>query len=260
MTAQITLGEISIDVVKKNIKNIHLSVYSPEGRVRISVPLRMDLDTIRVFALTKLDWIRKHQHKLREQVRETPREYLDRESHYLWGRRYLLKVEERDTVPYVTLRHDMMVLHIRPDTNEERRQATLAEWHREKLTEAVPPLLAKWEPLMGVRVEKFFLQKMKTKWGSCNYPSRNIRLNTELAKKPLECLEYIVVHEMAHLLEPSHNSRFTAFMDRFMPQWRQYREMLKKLPLVSQEWDHELPAEAEKVRTKDFGDERSASK
>ena len=245
MTTQINLGEIAIDVLRKDIKNIHLSVYPPEGRVRISAPLRMDLDTIRVFALTKLGWIKKHQQKLREQVRETPREYLDRESHYVWGKRYLLKVEERDTTPYITLRHDTMVLHIRPDTNEERRQAILAEWHREKLTEAVPPLLAKWEPLMGVRVENFFLQKMKTKWGSCNYRSKNIRLNTELAQKPPECLEYIVVHEMAHLLEPSHNSRFTAFMDRFMPQWRQYREMLNKLPLVSQEWDHELPAEAE---------------
>ena len=237
MTTQINLGEIAIDVLKKDIKNIHLSVYPPNGQVRISAPLRMELDTIRVFAITKLGWIKSQQQKLREQERETPREYLERESHYLWGRRYLLNVVEKDAAPYVSLKHNNMVLHIRPGTGEERKQEILAEWYREKLTEFVAPLIAKWEPLMGVSVERFFLQRMKTKWGSCNYHSRNIRLNTELAKKPLKCLEYIVVHEMAHLLEPSHNGRFIALMDRFMPLWRNHREELNHAPLAHETWE-----------------------
>lgn len=236
MTTQINLGEISVDVVKKEIKNIHLSVHPPTGKVRISAPKRMDLDTIRVFAITKLGWIRKQQQKLREQARETPRECLDRESHYLWGKRYLLKIELRDTASFVLLRHNKMVLHIHPNTGEERKQAILAEWYREKLKEAVLPLIAKWEPLMGVKVEKFFIQRMKTKWGSCNHHSGNIRLNTELAKKPPECLEYVVVHEMAHLLEPSHNSRFITLLDRFMPKWQFYRDELNRLPVRHEDW------------------------
>lgn len=236
MTTQINLGEISIDVVKKDIKNIHLSVHPPAGRVRISAPVRMDLDTIRVFAITKLGWIKKHQQKLQEQVRETPREFLDRESHYLWGKRYLFKVEEKDSTPYVLLRHNKMVLHIRPDTSDERKQDILAEWYREQLREAVPALITKWELLMGVKVEQFFVQRMKTKWGSCNPASGRIRLNTELAKKPPECLEYILVHEMAHLLEASHNSRFITLMDCFMSNWRFFRDELNRLPVRHEEW------------------------
>ena len=198
----------------------------------------MDLDTIRVFAVTKLGWIKKQQQKLREQIRETPREYLDRESHYLWGKRYLLNIVEKETAPYVSLRHNKMVFHIRPNTSDERKQVIFSEWYREKLKESVPSLVAKWESLMGVRVEKLFVQRMKTKWGSCNYRSGNIRLNTELAKKPLECLEYVVVHEMAHLLEPSHNSRFIALMDQFMPNWQLYRDELNRLPVRHEEWGY----------------------
>ncbi len=238
MTSQIKLGEIAIEVVRKDIKNIHLSVYPPAGRVRISAPKRMTLDNIRVFAITKLGWIKKQQQKLQEQVRETPREYLDRESHYLWGKRYLFKVEEKDSAAYVSLKHNMMVLHIRQDTSDERKQALLAEWYREKLKEVVPALIAKWEPLMGVMVEKTFFQRMKTKWGSCNHRSGHIRLNTELAKKQPECLEYVVVHEMAHLLEPSHNSRFIALMDQFMPKWHFYRDELNRSPLGHEEWGY----------------------
>jgi predicted metal-dependent hydrolase len=237
MPEQIELGDITIDVVKKDIKNIHLSVYPPTGRVRISAPLRMDLNTIRVFVITKLGWIKNQQQKLREQERESPREYLDRESHYVWGKRYLLKVVEKDAAPKVTLKHTKMVLQIRQDTCEERSQTILAEWYREKIKEVVPPLIAKWEMLMGVKVNRFFVQKMKTKWGSCNHLSGNIRLNTELAKKPPECLEYIVVHEMAHLLERKHNDRFSALMDTFMPLWRNHREELNRAPLGHEEWD-----------------------
>lgn len=233
---KIELGDIAVDVVKKEIKNIHLSVYPPTGKVRISAPMRMDLDTIRVFAISKLAWIKSQQQKLREQERESPREYLDRESHYVWGRRYLLKVIEKDAAPAVELNHSKMLLQIRPATSYVRKQAILEEWYRERLKEAVPSLVAKWEPLMGVKVERFFVQRMKTKWGSCTPESRSIRLNTNLAKKPPECLEYIVVHEMVHLLEPTHNSRFMTLMDQFIPKWRFYRDELNRLPVRHEDW------------------------
>jgi predicted metal-dependent hydrolase len=236
MVTQIKLGDIAVDVVQKDIKNIHLSVYPPEGKVRISAPLRMDIDTIRVFAVTKLGWIKSQQKKLIEQERETPREYLERESHYVWGRRYLLQVIEKDAAPDIELKHSKIILRIRPGTSHGTRQAILEAWYREKLKEAVPVLIAKWEPLMGVKVEKFFVQKMKTKWGSCSPGSRSIRLNTDLAKKPPECLEYIVVHEMTHLLEPTHNTRFITLMDQFMPKWRFYKNELNKLPVRHEKW------------------------
>jgi hypothetical protein len=236
MAAQIQLGDIVVDVVQKDIKNIHLSVYPPTGKVRISAPLRMDIDTIRVFAITKLGWIKSQQKKLLEQERETPREYLDRESHYLWGKRYLLKVVEKDAAPEVELKHNKMLFQIRPATTDERKQDILEAWYREKLKEVVPALIAKWEPLMGVKVEKFFVQKMKTKWGSCSPGSKSIRLNTDLTRKPPECLEYIVVHEMTHLLEPTHNARFISLMDQFMPKWRFYKDELNKLPVRHEKW------------------------
>ena len=236
MATQIKLGDIVVDVLQKDIKNIHLSVYPPTGKVRISAPLRMDIDTIRVFAITKLGWIKSQQKKLLEQERETPREYLDCESHYLWGKRYLLNVVEKDAAPEVELKHNKMLFQIRPATTDERKQDILEAWYREKLKEVVPALIAKWEPLMGVKVEKFFVQKMKTKWGSCNSGSKSIRLNTDLAKKPPECLEYIVVHEMTHLLEPTHNARFITLMDQFMPKWRFYKDELNKLPVRHETW------------------------
>ncbi|MFZ5861739.1 MAG: M48 family metallopeptidase [Nitrospirota bacterium] len=235
---QVELGDIAVDVVLKNIKNVHLSVYPPTGRVRISAPLRMSLDTIRVFAISKLDWIKRQQRKLREQERETPREYLDRESHYVWGKRYLLTVCESDQVPSVELRHSRMLLRVRPGADEQKREAIVEEWYRQQLKQAVPPLIAKWERLTGAKVERFFVQRMKTKWGSCNHRARTIRLNTELAKKPRECVEYIVVHELVHLLEPTHNARFVALMDRFMPKWQFYRDVLNRLPVRRENWDY----------------------
>lgn len=238
MATRINLGDIAIDVIKKDIKNIHLSVYPPAGRVRISAPLRMDIGKIRVFAISKLGWVRQQQKKLREQMRETPREYLDRESHYVWGRRYLLKVIKKAAQPKVELKHSKMLLQIRPGTSDERKQAILEEWYRGRLKEAIPDLIAKWEPLMGVSVARFFVQQMKTKWGSCNAEAGSIRLNTELAKKPRECLEYIVVHEMVHLLESTHNRRFVALMDQFMPKWQFYRDELNRLPVRHETWGY----------------------
>ncbi|MGH9322365.1 MAG: M48 family metallopeptidase [Vicinamibacteria bacterium] len=238
MVSQIQLGDIAVDVVLKDIKNVHLSVYSPTGRVRISAPKRMSLDTIRVFAISKLDWIRQQQTKLRKQEREAPRDYVDRESHYVWGKRYLLTVSEREEPPSIELSHSRMLLRVRPGTEEDKRQSLVEGWYREQMKEAVPRLLARWEPLLGVKVERFFVQRMKTKWGSCNHKTCTIRLNTELAKKPAECLEYIVVHELVHLLDPTHNARFVALMDRFMPKWQFHRQVLNRLPVRREKWGY----------------------
>lgn len=236
MEAQIELGDITVDVVLKDIKNIHLRIYPPNGRVRISAPSRMDIDTIRVFAISKLDWIKKQQKKVREQERETPREYLDRESHYVWGKRYLLTVIESDQTPSVAFAHNQLLLQVRPQTNEEKRQAIVEAWYRDQVKKAVPSLIAKLEPLMHVTVARFYVQRMRTLWGSCNPAARSIRLNTDLAKKPRECLEYVAVHEMAHLLEPSHNARFRALMDQFMPNWELSRQKLNRLPIHHELW------------------------
>lgn len=236
MATQISLGGIVLEVIKKDIKNVHLSVYPPSGKVRISAPLRMNTDTIRVYAISKLDWIKQQQKKLRAQARETARDYVDRESHYVWGKRYLLKVVQDDAPPSVELNHNKLVLRIRPGASDEKKRAVLEEWYREQLREAVPGIIAKWQPLIGVEVKRFFVQRMKTKWGSCNHDSGNVRLNTELAKKPHECLEYIVVHEMIHLLEPTHNEHFIALLDHYMPKWQFLRDELNRLPVRHEDW------------------------
>jgi len=238
MLTKMKLGEMVLDVVKKDIKNVHLSVYPPTGRVRISAPLRMSTDNIRLFAISKLGWIKQQQRKLLTQDREPPREYLDRESHYVWGKRYLLKVIEEDAPPAVELKHKTLVLQVRTGTDEGRKQAVLETWFREQVKSEVPPLIAKWEPLLGVKVKRFFVQRMKTRWGSCSPHSGSIRLNSELAKKPLGCLEYIVVHEMAHFLEPHHNDRFVAIMDKALPQWRSRRRELNAAPLSHEAWSY----------------------
>ena len=238
MRTRIQLGDIGVDVIRKDIKNVHLSVHPPTGRVRIAAPRHMSLDTVRVFAIAKLPWIKRQQKKLQDQERETTREYIDRESHYVWGKRYLLKVIEADQPPSVELVHGRMILRVRKGTDTAKRSEILEEWQREQLRLAVPALIKKWERLMGVSVHRFFVQRMKTKWGSCNYRVGSIRLNTDLARKPRECLEYIVVHEMAHLLEPTHNARFVALMDQFMPKWQSHREVLNRLPVRHERWDY----------------------
>jgi predicted metal-dependent hydrolase len=236
MGTTLKLGSLTVDVVKKDIKNVHLSVYPPGGKVRISAPLRMSSENIRLFAISKLQWIRLQQGKIINQERETPREYLQRESHYLWGKRYLLDVVEADSPPRIEIRHRKIVLHIRPSSSPERRRDLLDEWYRAQLRAAVQPLIAKWERAMDVSVEKVFVRRMKTKWGSCSPSSASIRFNTDLAKKPPECLEYIVVHELAHLIEPTHNDRFTTLLDRMMPNWRFYRQLLNQLPVRHENW------------------------
>jgi predicted metal-dependent hydrolase len=238
MATQINLGDIAVDVVFKDIKNVHLSVYPPEGKVRVSAPSRMSLDTLRAFVISKLAWIKQQQKNLREQTRETPREFLDRESHYLWGTRYLLKVVEEDAAPAVVLKPGTLILRVRPGTSEEKRDAIISGWYRQQVRLVADELIPKWEPVLGVKAERLFIQRMKTKWGSCNTRLHTIRLNTELAKKPRECLEYVVVHELVHLLERHHNKRFVALMDNSMPQWRQYRDMLNQSPLGHEDWEY----------------------
>lgn len=238
MITQLRLGDIAVDVVLKDIKNIHLSVYPPTGRVRISAPLRTRLETIRVFAISKLAWIKQQQRKLLRQERETLREYLDRESHYVWGKRYLLKIIERDEAPSVELRQRWLVLRVRPGTDAKKKRAILEEWYREQLKRAVPLLIARWEPMIGVKVKRFFVQRMRTKWGSCAFAAGSIRLNTDLAKKPPECLEYIVVHEMVHLIERHHNDRFGGLMDGSLPNWKGLRQALNSAPLAHTAWSY----------------------
>ena len=238
MPEKITIGDISVDVVFKDIKNVHLSVHPPTGRIRIAAPERTSLDTLRIYAISKLNWIRKAQAKIQAQERETQREYIERESHYLWGSRYLLRVEEVEAPPSVTLLHDEIVLSVRPNSSRTKREEIISAWYREELRNVVTPLIPTWEKELGVKVNQLFIQRMKTRWGSCNHNKGNIRLNTELAKKPRICLEYILVHELVHLLEPSHNERFTGLMDQFMPQWRHYRNELNQAPLGFVAWEY----------------------
>lgn len=238
MVTQLQLGDLAIAVAFKDIKNVHLSVHPPSGRVTISVPRRMNPDSVRVFAISKLNWIRRQQRKIREQEREPAREYVERESHYVSGKRYLLSIIEHDGPPAIELEHNRMRLRVRPGTTTERRQAVIDAWYRRQIKQAAPALIAKWEPRIEVQVARFFVQRMKTRWGSCNTATQCIRLNTELAKKPRECLEYIVVHEMCHLLEPTHNARFVSLMDHFIPQWQHHRDLLNRLPVSHEDWEY----------------------
>lgn len=236
MAAGFQLGDIHVDVIRKDIKNVHLSVYPPSGAVRIAAPEWMTMDAIRLFAINKVGWIRRQQAKLRAQARETPREYLERESHYVWGRRYLLRVIERDAAPRIELKPRSLELRVRPGTDRARRDELLAEWYRASVKQALPALLEQWEPRVGVRANRVYVQRMKTKWGSCNSTAGNIRVNTELAKKPPECLEYIVVHELAHLKYPTHDMKFQTLMTMLLPHWRDCRDMLNELPVRSENW------------------------
>ncbi len=235
---QLKLGNITVDVIQKNIKNIHLSVHPPTGRVRISAPTRLDMDTIRVFAVSKLSWIKRQQAKFERQKREAPREFLNRESHYFKGKRYLLKVIEKNAAPRIDLKHSKIELYVRPQTSKDKMKSILDEWYRKQLKESLPALIEKWEGKINVQVNDFGVKKMKTKWGSCNREAKRIWLNLELAKKPVECLEYIVVHEMVHLLERNHNDRFISIMDEFMPKWRFYKDELNRLPIRHEDWSY----------------------
>ncbi|NJM40314.1 MAG: M48 family metallopeptidase [Anaerolineae bacterium] len=236
MTETIQLGDIAITVTRKAVKHAHLSVHPPAGRVTLVAPTHTRLEVARAYAISKLGWIRTQQSRLRAQARETPRQFVERESHYLWGRRYLLTVIEKDEKPSVRIDHRRIFLTVRPGTSPAKREAIVHEWHRSLLHATVPALLQSWEATLGVKANAYFLQRMKTKWGSCNHRARNIRLNTELVKKPKDLLEYVVVHELLHLIEPTHSERFVALLGRHYPTWREARAELNDLPLSAEVW------------------------
>jgi len=237
MNETIQLGEISITVIRKDIKNVHLTVHPPDGRVSLVAPTNTRLEVARAYAISKLVWIREQQRKLECQARETPRRFIERESHYVWGRRYLMSVNYHDVKPSVVLSNKRIILTVRPGYSEEKRGEVVHEWHKSLLHKVVPPLIQKWEQRLTVNVSGYFLQRMKTKWGGCNPVARHIRLNTELVKKPKDLLEYVVVHEMAHLIEPTHSDRFIAILDEHYPSWREARSELNELPLAAEVWN-----------------------
>ena len=237
MVETIKLGDIVIGMTRKDIKHVHLSVRPPNGRVTLVAPKGTRSEVARAYALSKLGWIRDQQAKLRGQARETPRQFIERESHYLWGRRYLLSVTEEEAKPSVRLSHRNIMLIVRPGSNRAKREAVIHAWHKALLHGAVPELIRKWEPRLGVKVSRYFLQRMKTKWGSCNHRARTIRLNTELVKKPKDLLEYVVVHEMLHLIAPTHSERFLKLMSKHYPAWREARAELNELPLGAEVWN-----------------------
>ena len=236
MSQTIKLGELSIRVTKKDVKHVHLSVHPPHGRVTLVAPKATRLEVARAYAISKLGWIRQQQDKLVAQAREAPRQYVDRESHYLWGRRHLMTVARKDMKPFVSLDHKRITLTVRPGSDAQKRADVIHAWHKSLLHEVVPPLIKQWEPKLKVKVTGYFLQRMKTKWGSCNHHAGHIRLNTELVKKPKDLLEYVIVHEMVHLLEPTHSERFIAILAKHYPTWREARSELNELPLTAEAW------------------------
>lgn len=228
---QLDIGKISIDLVRKDIKNMHLAVYPPTGRVRLAVPLRVENEAARLFAISKIGWIRRHQRNFLKQERTTAREYMERESHYFQGERYLLRIKETRGAGYVELKAKTYLdLYVRPGSSPDFKRQLINDWYRAELKKLIPVLIEKWENKMGVSVNDWGVRRMKTKWGSCNIESKRIWLNLELAKKPLRCLEYIVVHEMAHLFERHHNERFFKLISTYLPNWKQLKSELDRIP------------------------------
>ena len=223
---------IPVQVVRKPIKNLHLSVYPPDGHVRVAVPLHMTDDNIRLAVISRLSWIKKHQARFQAQPRQSEREMVTGESHYVFGKRYRLEVIERRGCHEVALKNNSTLqLFVNPGTSIQNRALVLNEWYREQLKAQIPDLLNHWQSAIGKQAADWGIKKMKTRWGSCNIAQRRIWLNLELAKKPLECLEYVLVHELVHFLERHHNDRFHAYMDKYLPQWQRCRDILKREPL-----------------------------
>ncbi|MBC7525376.1 MAG: M48 family metallopeptidase [Flavobacterium sp.] len=235
----IEVSNFSIDVIRKSIKNMHLSVYPPTGRVRIAAPLNVDDEAVKLFAISKLAWIKKNQRKFEMQDRQMPRVFEQRESHYFEGKRYLLRVTEQNAPPRVEIKTKTYIdLFIRPNATVEQRQNCINEWYRKQLKNHIPQLIEKWEPIIGVSVSDWGVKQMKTKWGTCNIEQKRIWINLELAKKPHNCLEYIIVHEMTHLIERHHNINFLAHLDKNLPKWKLYKDELNRLPVSHGEWEY----------------------
>ncbi len=236
---QITVHGLAVEVVRKNIKHLHLAVYPPNGRVRVAAPLRVNDEAVRLAVISRLAWIKRQQAKFEGQQRQSAREYVSGESHYFQGHRYRLNVGYQDGLPQVSIRNNTRLdLVVRPGSDFAQRERALLAWYRQQLKFLIPPLIAKWEPILGIHIAEWGVKQMKTKWGTCNIQARRIWLNLELIKKPVICLEYVVVHEMVHLLERKHNDRFAALMDQTMPQWRLHRAELNREPLGHVEWEY----------------------
>ena len=236
---RIKVSNIIVDVIKKDIKNIHLAVYPPSGRVRIAVPLKTSDESVRLFIISKISWIKKQKAKFENTDRQSERNYLTRESHYYQGKRYLLNVIEQKGPAKVEIRNKKFIdIYLKKGSTISRRERILTEWYRKQLKEQVPPLLKKWEKIVGVKTEDWGIKQMKTKWGTCNIKAKRIWLNLELIKKPEHCLEYIIVHELVHLLERNHNERFIAHMDKFLPPWRSYKKQLNQFILNYDSWTY----------------------
>lgn len=236
---QMEVGGIKVDVIRKDIKNLHLGVYPPNGRVRVAVPLYVEDEAVRLAIIAKLPWIQRQQKEFLAQARQTERQYISGESHYFAGQRYLLQVEYADLTPSVMIRNKkFMVLRVRPDSDILQRERVLMNWYREHLKQRATLLINQWQAVIGVEIADWRIKQMKTKWGSCNIEAKRIWLNLELAKKPISCLEYVVVHELIHLLERHHNARFIHLMDTFLPNWRLTRDELNREPLAHEKWDY----------------------
>ena len=231
MMELIELGDICISLTRKAVKNVHLTVHPPEGRVSLVAPTSTRTEVARAYAISRLGWIRKQQLALRDQARESPRQFIERETHQLWGRQYLLSVSEVDAKPSVKVGHRQITLSVRPGSDVSKRSGIMHEWHKSQLHAVIPKMIAHWEARLGVKVSRYFLQRMKTRWGSCNAAAGTIRLNTELVKKPKDLVSYVVLHEMLHLIERSHGERFVELMSQHWPQWREARVELNELPL-----------------------------
>ena len=233
----LVVSGIPVQVVRKPIKNLHLSVCPPDGHVRLAVPLHMTDDNVRLAVITRLSWIKKQQANFQAQPRQSEREMVTGESHYVFGKRYRLEVIERRGRHEVIIKNNSTLqLFVNPSTSTQNRALVLTEWYRQQLKARIPDLLTHWEPLVGRQVSDWGIKKMKTKWGSCNISQRRIWLNLELAKKPIECLEYVLVHELVHLLERHHSDRFKTYMDKYLPQWQRCRDILKREPLGNDNW------------------------
>ncbi len=232
----LTVAGIDVDVVYKDIKNLHIGVYPPLGRVRVAAPQQLDDDQVRLAVVQRLPWIKKHREQLRVAQRQTLREMVTGESHYVWGSRFRLKVVERDGRPHVEMEGERLLLYVPEGTDAEYRRALLDRWYRVQLRQAVPAVLKKWEPKLGVTVPKWSIRRMKTKWGSCNRETGHIWFNVELAKKHPDSLEYLAVHEITHLLERGHGERFAKLMDKQLPDWKARRDQLNQAPLGHEQW------------------------
>ncbi len=236
-SACLTIAGIDVDVVYKQIKNLHIGVYPPMGRVRVAAPQRLDDDQVRLAVVNRLQWIKRQREQLQAADRQTIREIVTGESHYVWGNRLRLKVTERPGRAHIEVDGDRLLLYTPEGTSAERRRDVLDCWYRQQLRRAVAPVIAKWETSFDVTVPEWSIRRMKTKWGSCNRESGHIWFNVELAKKHPDSLEYLAVHEMTHLLERGHGERFVKLMDKNMPDWRARRDALNDAPLAAEDWN-----------------------